>query len=139
MSAPASGPGWYPDPSGIHGRRYFDGNDWTDHRAPSPMYHPLPVPYGFAASQQVSTKSSAVAGLLQLFFGWFGIGRFYVGSGTSIALGAIQLVLGLFGLLTFFFFFVGLIILIPLSIWTFIDAIVLFTGSARDSEGRRLR
>jgi TM2 domain-containing membrane protein YozV len=87
----------------------------------------------------VSTKSSAVAGLLQLFFGWFGIGRFYVGSGTSIALGAIQLVLGLFGLLTFFFFFVGLIILIPLSIWTFIDAIVLFTGSARDSEGRRLR
>ena len=30
-------PGWYPDPSGALGQRYFDGTDWTeDHAAPPP-------------------------------------------------------------------------------------------------------
>jgi len=28
--------GWYPDPSGMHGQRYFDGTDWTEHRAAPP-------------------------------------------------------------------------------------------------------
>lgn len=31
-------PGWYPDPPG--GQRYWDGNQWTDQRAP--MRKPLP-------------------------------------------------------------------------------------------------
>jgi uncharacterized RDD family membrane protein YckC len=31
MAAPA---GWYPDPDGSGGQRYFDGTDWTEHRAP---------------------------------------------------------------------------------------------------------
>jgi hypothetical protein len=26
--------GWYPDPDGSGGRRYWDGNSWTDHLAP---------------------------------------------------------------------------------------------------------
>jgi len=26
--------GWYPDPSGAPIQRYFDGHDWTEHRAP---------------------------------------------------------------------------------------------------------
>lgn len=34
MTAPA---GWYPDPSGAGGQRYFDGVDWTAHYAP-PAY-----------------------------------------------------------------------------------------------------
>ena len=29
-------PGWYPDPSGSCGRRYWDGNDWTAHAPPRP-------------------------------------------------------------------------------------------------------
>jgi uncharacterized RDD family membrane protein YckC len=33
MTAPA---GWYPDPDGSGGQRYFDGTDWTGHRAPPP-------------------------------------------------------------------------------------------------------
>jgi Protein of unknown function (DUF2510) len=40
----ASAPGWYPDPDGKGGLRYFDGADWTDQRsapAPSP-YAPRP-------------------------------------------------------------------------------------------------
>ena len=27
---PSVEPGWYPDPSGRHGNRYFDGHNWTE-------------------------------------------------------------------------------------------------------------
>jgi uncharacterized RDD family membrane protein YckC len=30
--------GWYPDPDGSGGQRYFDGRDWTGHRAPPLVY-----------------------------------------------------------------------------------------------------
>lgn len=33
MTAPE---GWYLDPSGVGGQRYFDGENWTDHRAVAP-------------------------------------------------------------------------------------------------------
>ncbi|HXQ76460.1 MAG TPA: DUF2510 domain-containing protein [Acidimicrobiales bacterium] len=33
MGAPA---GWYPDPDGSGGQRYFDGGAWTGHRWPPP-------------------------------------------------------------------------------------------------------
>ncbi|MCM3884586.1 phospholipid scramblase-related protein [Frankia sp. R82] len=29
-------PGWYADPSGQHGSRWWDGNQWTDHTQPTP-------------------------------------------------------------------------------------------------------
>jgi hypothetical protein len=29
MGAPSAAPGWYPDPSGGPGQRYFDGQQWT--------------------------------------------------------------------------------------------------------------
>jgi hypothetical protein len=64
--------------------------------------------------------------LLQLFFGWFGRGRFYVG---PIGIVVIQLILGL----------MGLIILIPLSVRVFIGAILMFTGTVRDSDCHPLR
>ncbi len=25
------GPGWFPDPHGLHNLRYFNGDTWTDH------------------------------------------------------------------------------------------------------------
>jgi threonine/homoserine/homoserine lactone efflux protein len=34
--APAPQPGWYPDPSGGPGQRYFDGNQWTIGAPPPP-------------------------------------------------------------------------------------------------------
>jgi uncharacterized RDD family membrane protein YckC len=34
MSAMAAPAGWYPDPDGSGGQRYFDGADWTGHRVP---------------------------------------------------------------------------------------------------------
>ena len=80
-------------------------------------------------------KSAVAAGLLQLFFGWFGLGRFYVG---SLGIAFTQLVLGFLGIGTVFFI-VGFFILVPLSIWTFIDAILMFSGNVKDKEGRKLR
>jgi TM2 domain-containing membrane protein YozV len=121
---PQTPAGWYPDPSGAPGQRYFDGKEWTDNRAPAA-----------AVGDNLSTKSSAAAGLLQLFFGWFGLGRFYIG---SIGIAVTQLVLGLIGI-ALMFVLLGWIILVPLSIWTFIDAIILFTGNVKDGEGRKLR
>ena len=35
-------PGWYPDPSGAPGQRYFDGTDWTEHRAAGQPVLPQP-------------------------------------------------------------------------------------------------
>lgn len=47
MTTPA---GWYPDPSGASGQRYFDGAEWTDHHtppaaaAPATLSAPPPAP-----------------------------------------------------------------------------------------------
>ena len=80
-------------------------------------------------------KSALAAGLLQLFFGWFGLGRFYVG---SLGIAFTQLALGILGIGTVFVI-VGFFILVPLSIWTFIDAILMFSGSVKDKDRRKLR
>ncbi len=37
---PAAAPGWYPDPSGAPEQRFFDGFDWTEHRAPLAAQQP---------------------------------------------------------------------------------------------------
>jgi TM2 domain-containing protein/uncharacterized protein DUF2510 len=86
MTVPLPAPGWYPDPSGVPGQRYFDGASWTDQRS---------------APQALPPKSAVAAGLLQLFFGWFGIGRFYIG---SIGIAVTQLILGFIGLFTVWMF-----------------------------------
>jgi hypothetical protein len=41
MGPPSAPPGWYPDPSGRPGQRYFDGLRWTDFRIdPLPQRRP---------------------------------------------------------------------------------------------------
>lgn len=37
MSAPVSGPGWFPDPAGSGKVRYWDGYQWTNQYAPEPV------------------------------------------------------------------------------------------------------
>jgi uncharacterized RDD family membrane protein YckC len=38
-------PGWYQDPAGPAGQlRYFDGMQWTEHRAAAPAQHQMPYP-----------------------------------------------------------------------------------------------
>jgi TM2 domain-containing membrane protein YozV len=80
-------------------------------------------------------KSAVAAGFWQLFFGWFGLGTFYVG---SLGIAFTQLALGILGVGTVFVI-VGFFILVPLSIWTFIDAILMFSGSVKDKDGRKIR
>src|SRR4029450_7136718 len=38
-SSPAA-PGWYPDPSGAPGQRFFDGFAWTEQHGPLPVQQP---------------------------------------------------------------------------------------------------
>lgn len=128
---PLPPPGWYPDPNGAPAQRYFDGTRWTDQLAPLNTTI-------VACSQSLvpPPRSAAVAGLLQLFLGTFGLGRFYIGT-TGVA--AVQLVLGLMGLFFTIFCFFGVVILVPLWIWTFVEAILMFARQIPDSYGRQLQ
>jgi TM2 domain-containing membrane protein YozV len=71
----------------------------------------------------LSDKSKLTAGLLGIFLGGFGVGRFYLGY-TNI--GVLQLVVSVvtcgFG-----------------SIWGFIDGIIILIGNVPDPKGRPLR
>lgn len=84
----------------------------------------------------LSDKSATTAGLLQLFLGLFGVGRFYIDS-TQIAVA--QLCVGLFGIVFSLFCFLGFPVLLGGIIWAIVDAILIFTGSVKDNHGRKLR
>jgi TM2 domain-containing membrane protein YozV len=96
------------------------------------------APFGrdAATGMPLSDKSATTAGLLQLFFGMFGVGRFYLDS-TQIAV--LQLCLGLSGVLLTVLCGIGIFILAGVGIWAFIDAIMIFSGSVTDNYGRKLR
>lgn len=113
-----------------------------------PYGYPAQSPYGaYSADPQapfgrdpvtgepLSDKSAVTAGVLQLFFGSFGVGRFYIGS-TNIAV--IQLVLGVLGVITSFIL-IGFVFLFAVGIWALVDAIMMFTRSVPDKYGRKLR
>jgi hypothetical protein len=82
------------------------------------------APYGRdPQGQPYSDKTKLVAGLLGIFLGSFGVGRFYLGY-TKIGIGQIAatwLTCGLGGL------------------WPLIDAIMMLTGKVPDAQGRPLR
>ena len=107
----------------------------------SPFFPARPAdpsaPYGRdpLTGQPLSDKSAAVAGILQLFLGAFGVGRLYIG---SLAIGFSQLGLTLFGIVTSILI-VGVFIVIGVALWALIDAIMMFAGVVRDGEGRKLR
>ncbi|MEV3874567.1 TM2 domain-containing protein [Streptomyces sp. NPDC049906] len=86
------------------------------------MAVPTPeAPYGYdPMGRPYSDKSKIVAGVLQLFLGGLGIGRFYVG---SVGVGVAQLLT------------CG-----GLGIWALIDGILFLTSNDRtDKHGRVLR
>jgi TM2 domain-containing membrane protein YozV len=86
------------------------------------MTVPTPdAPYGFdPQGRPYSDKSKIVAGILQLFLGTLGIGRFYVG---SVGVGIAQLLT------------CG-----GLGFWALIDGIIFLTSNDRtDGQGRVLR
>ena len=81
-----------------------------------PQYHPV-------TGQPLSDKSKIVAGILQLFLGGFGAGRFYTGH-TGMAVAMI--------LVTVFTCGIG-------SIWGLIDGIIILVNGGTDAQGRVLR
>ncbi|KAA0101143.1 TM2 domain-containing protein [Mycolicibacterium sp. P1-18] len=95
---------------------------------PPPPYGGYPPPYpgqfGVDAwGRPLSDKSKLVAGLLQLFLGTFGIGRFYLGyNGIAIAQLAVSLLTCGIG-----------------AIWPFVDGILILVGKVQDPSGRPLR
>lgn len=82
------------------------------------------APYGVdpMTGLPYSDKSKMVAGLLQIFLP-FGIGRFYTG---HTGLGVAQLLL-------------SLLTCGALSLWPFIDGILILMGKVTDAQGRPLR
>jgi TM2 domain-containing membrane protein YozV len=126
----------------------YPGQPGYPNPSPYPGYPPYPRYPGIAVNPQapfgrdpatgmpLSDKSATTAGLLQLFLGLFGIGRFYIDS-TQIAVA--QLCLGLFGTIFSLFCFLGFPVLLGGIVWAIVDAIMMFTGSVQDNYGRKLR
>ncbi|WP_203568845.1 TM2 domain-containing protein [Aestuariimicrobium ganziense] len=85
----------------------------------------MAAPYGYEPGTGLpySEKSKLVAGLLQIFLGGLGIGRFYKG---DIGIGVAQLL-------------VTLVTLGFGAIWPLIDGIIMLCTRQTDSEGRPMR
>ncbi|MBY3987306.1 NINE protein [Rhodococcus fascians] len=96
------------------------------------------APYGRdpVTGEPLSDKSKIVGGLLQLFLGWLGVGRFYIG---STGIGVAQLLLFFFGVLLTVVFGLGLILLFGLFVWHVVDAVLILVGNVPDSRGLKLR
>ncbi|OZE76159.1 hypothetical protein CH294_20715 [Rhodococcus sp. 14-2483-1-1] len=104
--------------------------------------HPYGVgpdaPYGRdpVTGEPLSDKSKIVGGLLQIFLGWLGVGRFYLG---STGIGVAQLLLFFFGVLLTAVFGLGLILLFGLFVWHVVDGVLILVGNVSDAQGRKLR
>lgn len=122
-------PPGYPHPQAFGGYPGYPGY---------PGYLDPQAPFGRdpATGLPLSDKSASTAGLLQLFLGLFGVGRFYLDS-TQIAVA--QLCLGLFGILFSLFCFLGFPVLLGSIVWAIVDAIMIFTGNVKDNHRRKLR
>ena len=128
---PQPGP-QFPPPSG-----YPPPQPYPGYPPGYPGYGPQ-APFGTdpATGVPLSDKSATTAGLLQLFLGSFGAGRFYIES-TQIAVA--QLCVGIFGIFFTVFCLFGLPVLLGSIVWAVVDATMIFTGSVNDGAGRKLR
>jgi TM2 domain-containing membrane protein YozV len=92
----------------------------------APGYPPpsgYPPQYDPATGRPLSDKSRIVAGLLQIFLGSFGIGRFYTGH-TGIAVAQLVVSICTLG--------IG-------GVWGLVDGIILLVNGGTDAQGRVLR
>ena len=89
---------------------------------PAPNLTQANAPWGIdpVTGMPYSDKQKMVAGLLQIFLGSFGVGRFYLG---YTALGLLQLFLGW----------------MTCGIWPIVDGIMMLMGKVPDAQGRPLR
>lgn len=95
------------------------------------------APYGRdpLTGEPLSDKSKMVAGLLQIFLGQFGVGRFYLGDNKTAG---IQLGLTLLGYLLAIVV-IGVFVVLGVAIWALVDGIMILTGKVRDPQGRPLK
>jgi TM2 domain-containing membrane protein YozV len=91
--------------------------------APPAVYAAAPYGVDPLSGLPYSDKSKLAAGLLGIFFGGLGVGRFYTG---HVGLGVAQLLVSLVT------FGVG-------ALWGLIDGIMMLAGNSRDAQGRPLR
>jgi TM2 domain-containing membrane protein YozV len=71
--------------------------------------------------------------LLALFLGSLGVHRFYTGKiGSAVAM----LVLFIVGWATIWLFFIGVVPLMVVGIWAFVDFIIAIVGNAKDKDGK---
>jgi TM2 domain-containing membrane protein YozV len=147
VTPPTTGPGYEPQ-DGYGGAPGYGAPGYgygpTPGYGPPPGYgYPVPYPPDPAApygrdpmtGYPLSDKSKVAAGLLQIFLGVFGVGRFYTGH-TTIAV--IQLSLTLVGIVTSIIF-VGIFLILGVQIWVLIDGIMLLAGRETDARGLLLR
>lgn len=94
-------------------------------------YRPGPRdPY---TGEEYSDKSAVTGGLLQLFLGGFGAGRFYLGDHRRAA-AQLALTIACFAAPWAF----SVLLFLAVTGWAIADAIIIFTGNARDERGRRV-
>ena len=118
-------PGGYGPPPGGYGASQGYGPPPGFQPPPAPGMMQPGAPYGVdpMTGMPLSDKSKMTAGLLQIFLGGFGIGRFYLGyTGLGIAQIAVSICTCGFG-----------------TIWPLIDGIMMLTGKVPDAQGRPLR
>ncbi|MGV0789862.1 DUF2510 domain-containing protein [Mycolicibacterium sp. XJ2] len=58
MTTPPSPAGWYPDPDGAIGQRYWDGSTWTEHRSPGPTSQPAEPPSAIEPPMHAEPRSN---------------------------------------------------------------------------------
>ena len=108
------------------------------HQQPQIVYVPQPPQYSSqpsVATPTISPKSKVTAAWLAFFLGTLGIHRFYVGKTGSAV---VTLILFLVGISTAGVV-VGLVILYPLGLWSFIDFFIILTGNYKDKKGLYLK
>ena len=88
-----------------------------------------------APENTVSSKSKAVAALLNFFLGTLGIHRFYLG---KIGTGIIMLVLTIIGASTAIFY-VGWAFVAIVGIWDLIDFFIIILGKMKDGQGKLVK
>ncbi|MEU3557001.1 TM2 domain-containing protein [Streptomyces fragilis] len=112
------GPGYPPPPGGQHPG--YGSYPYQGQVPPGTWTGDPQAPYGYDIyGRPYSDKSKLAAGLLQLFLGGFGVGRFYTGH-VGIALAQLFTCGGL-------------------GIWSLVDGILLLAGDHTDAQGRPLR
>jgi len=105
-------PGWYDDPSGQGGLRYWNGTEWTSRAPaaspqaalhPTPEQAPAPSAQPYAASSAETKEQTATAWLAgywqnrapwsQIIANLFSLRLFYVCAASSLTIGAVLAVL----------------------------------------------